>query len=64
MESKHIYTYSLGERSPHTHILMGPPGHEARGADFLDRLLRRDGSLVDQPAAERIAAEVATLLTG
>src|SRR5882757_4096631 len=47
-ETKHVYTYSLGERSPHTHILTGPPGRGARGAEFLDRLLRRDESLVDQ----------------
>jgi diadenosine tetraphosphate (Ap4A) HIT family hydrolase len=58
----HIYTYALGERVPHTHILMGPPGHGLRGRAFLDRLLRRDESLVDQPAAERVSAEVAGLL--
>jgi hypothetical protein len=61
-QTKHIYTYSLGERSPHTHILMGPPGHGARGGEFLDRLLRRDQSLVDQPAADRTATDVAALL--
>jgi hypothetical protein len=60
----HIYTYSLGERSPHTHILIGPPGHGVRGGEFLDRLLRRDQSLVDVPAAHRIAADVAALLAG
>ena len=63
-EAKHIYTYSLGERVPHTHILMGPPGHGVRGGEFLDRLLRRDQSLVDQPTAERTAADVAALLAG
>jgi len=60
----HIYTYSLGERSPHTHILMGPPSHGARGREFLDRLLRRDQSLVDQPATDRTAADIAALLAG
>jgi len=63
-DTTHIYTYALGERVPHTHILMGPPGHGLRGREFLDRLLRRDESLVDQPAAERIAADVASLLLG
>ena len=63
-DTKHIYTYSLGERVPHTHILMGPPGHGLRGREFLDRLLRRDEALVDQPVAERIATDVAALLAG
>jgi hypothetical protein len=63
-ETAHVYTYSLGERSPHTHILMGPPGHGARGREFLDRLLGRDQSLVDQPAADRTAADIAALLAG
>jgi Ser/Thr protein kinase RdoA (MazF antagonist) len=63
-DAKHIYTYSLGERVPHTHILMGPPGHGMRGREFLDRLLRRDQSLVDQTAADRTAADVAALLAG
>jgi len=62
--TQHIYTYALGERVPHTHILMGPPGHGMRGREFLDRLLRRDQSLVDQPTAKRIAADVAALLAG
>jgi diadenosine tetraphosphate (Ap4A) HIT family hydrolase len=63
-DAKHIYTYSLGERVPHTHILMGPPGHGVRGREFLDRLLRRDQSLVDQTSADRTAADVAALLAG
>jgi hypothetical protein len=63
-DAKHIYTYSLGERVPHTHILMGPPGHGLRGREFLDRLLRRDQSLVDQTSADRTAADVAALLAG
>ena len=63
-ESTHIYTYSLGERSPHTHVLMGPPGYGARGGEFLHRLLRRDQSLADQPTADRTSAQVAALLAG
>jgi|GEM_PF-4972654 len=59
----HIYTYSLGERSPHTHILMGPPVGEARGGEFLDQLFRRDQALVDQPAADRTAAAIGAVLT-
>jgi hypothetical protein len=41
---------------------MGPPGHGLRGRAFLDRLLQRDGSLVDQPAADRVSVDVAGLL--
>jgi len=63
-DAEHIYTYSLGERVRHTHILMGPPGSGVRGREFLDRLLRRDQSLVDQLRAERVAADVGVLLAG
>jgi hypothetical protein len=61
-ETKRIYTYSLGERVAHTHILMGPPAHGLRGREFLDLLLRRDHSLADMPTAERLVGEVTALL--
>jgi hypothetical protein len=61
-ESTRVYTYSMGERVAHTHILMGPPTHGLRGREFLDLLLRRDQSLVDTPTAERLVGDVTALL--
>jgi diadenosine tetraphosphate (Ap4A) HIT family hydrolase len=57
--SERVYTYSLGEGCPHTHILMGPPQQELRGPAFLTALLRRDERLADDAAAVRIATELA-----
>jgi diadenosine tetraphosphate (Ap4A) HIT family hydrolase len=50
-----VYTYSLGEGCPHTHILIGPPSAGLRGGAFIGALMGRDESLVDQAEAERIA---------
>jgi len=61
--SARVYTYSLGEGCPHTHILLGPPQRDRRGAAFITGLLRRDTALVDEAAAartaDRLAAELA-----
>ncbi|MFF2124055.1 hypothetical protein ACFVW1_01365 [Streptomyces olivochromogenes] len=57
--SERVYTYSLGEGSPHTHILLGPPRRDLRGAAFLTGLMRRDASLADEAAALRVARDLA-----
>jgi hypothetical protein len=57
--SRRVYTYSLGEGCPHTHILLGPPGAGQRGAAFLAALLGRDESLTDDAAARRAASALA-----
>jgi hypothetical protein len=62
--SERVYTYSLGEGCPHTHILMGPPRSDLRGAPFLTGLLRREESLADEVTALRVAGELANELTG
>jgi diadenosine tetraphosphate (Ap4A) HIT family hydrolase len=56
--SQKVYTYSLGEGCPHTHVLVGPPSAGLRGAAFITALLGRDRSLADQPAAHRTAIEL------
>jgi diadenosine tetraphosphate (Ap4A) HIT family hydrolase len=61
--SRQIYTYSLGEGCPHTHILVGPPSAGLRGGAFIGALMRRDESLADQDAAERTAAALADELS-
>jgi diadenosine tetraphosphate (Ap4A) HIT family hydrolase len=58
-DSERVYTYSLGEGSPHTHMLLGPPQPDLRGAAFIAGLLRRDASLADEAAALRVARELA-----
>jgi diadenosine tetraphosphate (Ap4A) HIT family hydrolase len=62
--SERVYTYSLGEGCPHTHILMGPPRRELRGTAFITGLLRRDEFLADEAAAIRVAGELAGELAG
>ncbi|MFD3581705.1 hypothetical protein [Streptomyces sp. NPDC058683] len=63
--SQRVYTYSLGEGSPHTHVLLGPPRRDLRGAAFVTGLLRRDPSLADEAAALRVARDLAgDLATG
>ncbi|MFK0020480.1 hypothetical protein [Streptomyces sp. NPDC090798] len=57
--SHRVYTYSLGEGSPHTHVLLGPPRRDLRGAAFITGLLRRDTSLADETAALRVARGLA-----
>ncbi|MEU9152318.1 hypothetical protein AB0D59_17625 [Streptomyces sp. NPDC048417] len=57
--SERVYTYSLGEGSPHTHVLLGPPRRDLRGAAFITGLLRRDVSLADEAAALRVARDLA-----
>jgi diadenosine tetraphosphate (Ap4A) HIT family hydrolase len=57
--SQRVYTYSLGENSPHTHMLLGPPRPDLRGAAFVTGLLRREASLADDTAALRVARELA-----
>jgi diadenosine tetraphosphate (Ap4A) HIT family hydrolase len=57
--SERVYTYSLGEGCPHTHILVGPPSAGLRGAAFIAALLSRDQSLVDQATAEQTANQLA-----
>ena len=61
---RQIYTYSLGENCPHTHILIGPPQRELRGSAFLQAMLRRDLFLADESEARRVAAALATELAG
>jgi diadenosine tetraphosphate (Ap4A) HIT family hydrolase len=58
-DSERVYTYSLGEGSPHTHMLLGPPQPDLRGAAFITGLMRRDASLADEAAALRVARELA-----
>lgn len=62
--SERVYTYSLGEGCPHTHILLGPPQRELRGTAFITGLLRRDESLADEAAALRVAGDLAGELAG
>ncbi|MFC8826033.1 hypothetical protein ACFT9I_11825 [Streptomyces sp. NPDC057137] len=62
--SERVYTYSLGEGCPHTHILLGPPRRDLRGPDFVTALLRRDESLADAAGASRIAGALADELNG
>ncbi|MFJ6571144.1 hypothetical protein ACIQNU_27395 [Streptomyces sp. NPDC091292] len=57
--SQRVYTYSLGEGSPHTHVLLGPPQRDLRGAEFITGMMRRDVSLADETAALRIARALA-----
>jgi hypothetical protein len=57
--SERVYTYSQGEGCPHTHILLGPPRRELRGAAFLTGLLHRDDSLADETAAIDVARHLA-----
>jgi diadenosine tetraphosphate (Ap4A) HIT family hydrolase len=58
-----VYTYSLGEGCPHTHILVGPPGQHLRGGAFIAALLRRDESLADRAASEDTAIKLASELS-
>jgi hypothetical protein len=53
--SRRVYTYSLGEGCPHTHVLVGPPSAGLRGNEFLAALMRRDESLAHQEGTERTA---------
>ncbi|MDT5184553.1 MAG: hypothetical protein QOI29_2711, partial [Mycobacterium sp.] len=53
-----VYTYSLGEGCPHTHILLGPPTGGLRGPAFIAALLGRDPSLADRATADRTAIEL------
>jgi len=62
--SERVYTYSLGEGSPHTHVLLGPPRGDVRGAAFITGLMGRDASLADDAAALRVARELADELAG
>lgn len=57
--SERVYTYSLGEGSPHTHVLLGPPRRDVRGAAFITGLMRRDASLADEAATLRVARGLA-----
>ncbi|MFE4371722.1 hypothetical protein ACFRMN_26500 [Streptomyces sp. NPDC056835] len=61
--SERVYTYSLGEGCPHTHILLGPPRRDLRGPAFIAGLLNRDTSLADPAAVLRIASELADELS-
>jgi diadenosine tetraphosphate (Ap4A) HIT family hydrolase len=56
--SQKVYTYSLGEGCPHTHVLVGPPSAGLRGGAFITALLGRDPSLADQATADRTAIEL------
>ncbi|HEV7976872.1 hypothetical protein [Amycolatopsis sp.] len=62
--SERVYTYSLGEGCPHTHVLVGPPQRELRGKAFIAALLGRDETLADQAAADRTALGLAGELSG
>lgn len=57
-----VYSYSIGEGCPHTHVLIGPPGPDLRGSAFLSALLCRNASLADEHAALGIAAGLAAEL--
>ena len=57
--SQRVYTYSLGEGCPHTHILVAPPSRGLRGTAFIAALLGRDESLADQATADRTAIKLA-----
>ena len=61
--SQRVYTYSLGEGCPHTHILVGPPSGGLRGTAFIAALLGRDKTLADQATAEQTAIELAGALS-
>jgi diadenosine tetraphosphate (Ap4A) HIT family hydrolase len=56
--SPRVYTYSLGEGCPHTHLLVGPPSAGLRGGAFIAALLGRDPALADQATADRTAIEL------
>jgi diadenosine tetraphosphate (Ap4A) HIT family hydrolase len=57
-----VYSYSMGSRVRHVHILVGPPAATEDGAGFLSALLSRRPDLLDLEAAtaalRRIAAEL------
>jgi hypothetical protein len=61
--SQRVYTYSLGEGCPHTHILVGPPSAGLRGTAFIAALLGRDQTLANQATAEQTAIELAGALS-
>ena len=61
--SQRVYTYSLGEGCPHTHILVGPPSGGLHGPAFIAALLGRDPLLADQATAEQTAIELAAELS-
>jgi diadenosine tetraphosphate (Ap4A) HIT family hydrolase len=61
--SQRVYTYSIGEGCPHTHILVGPPSRGLHGKGFIAALLGRDQMLADQTAAEQSAIELAGALS-
>jgi diadenosine tetraphosphate (Ap4A) HIT family hydrolase len=61
--SRRVYTYSLGEGCPHTHILVGPPHREVRGKAFIAALLNRDQSLADQATTDLTAVGLASELS-
>jgi diadenosine tetraphosphate (Ap4A) HIT family hydrolase len=62
--SHRVYTYSLGEGCPHTHILVGPPSGGLRGTAFISALLGRDQTLADEATAEQTAIELTSNLSG
>jgi hypothetical protein len=51
-----IYTYSIGDGSPHVHMLLGPPGGGRAGKDYVTGLLSRDPALADAAGSEKLAA--------
>ena len=59
-----VYALGMGERMPHLHMLLGSPAPDvpvsARGAEFLERVLRRDPALIDLAAACAVAARLRT----
>jgi diadenosine tetraphosphate (Ap4A) HIT family hydrolase len=57
--SERVYTYSLGEGCPHTHILVGPPSGGLRGKEFIAALLDHNESLTNPVTARRTATELA-----
>jgi diadenosine tetraphosphate (Ap4A) HIT family hydrolase len=62
--SERVYTYSLGEGCPHTHILAGPPRGGLRGKAFIAALLDRDETLANRAAADRTAIRLTDELSG
>jgi diadenosine tetraphosphate (Ap4A) HIT family hydrolase len=57
--SQRVYTYSLGEGCPHTHILVGPPSGGLQGRAFIAALVARDESVADAATAEQTAVKLA-----